>query len=257
MSFVDSHCHLHFDPLRQDLDGAINRARAAGVSRMLCVSVGLADDLPIHEIMRTYPDVFGSVGVHPNESAPSDRLYDDLLAAAYRGRMIAIGETGLDYYRVQEGERQPQQESFRRHIAASRHTHKPLIVHTREAGRDTLAILREEGAGEVGGIIHCFTEDAEFARQALDLNFYISFSGIVTFKNAQALRDVARLIPEDRLLIETDAPYLAPVPHRGKSNEPAYVPHVARGLADVRGVAWERVAEATSANFFRLFPAAA
>ncbi len=223
---------------------------------MLCVSVGLADFDPIQEVMRRDANIFGSVGVHPNETGAAPPVFDDLVRLSAHDRIVAIGETGLDYYRLADPDVRSQQAQFREHIAAARKVRKPLIIHTREAAADTLRILREEGASEVGGVLHCFTETAEFARQVLDLNFYVSFSGIVTFKNAQALRDVARLVPEDRLLIETDAPYLAPVPHRGKPNEPSYVAHVARCLGDVRGVSWERVAEMTEHNFFTLFDAA-
>ncbi len=257
MSLVDSHCHLHFDPLRDDIEAVLTRAHQGGVSHMLCVSVGLADLDPIQEVMRRDPHVFGSVGVHPNETGAGAPVFDDLVRLSGNDRIVAIGETGLDYYRLKDPNVSFQQEQFRQHIAAARQVHKPLIIHTREAAADTLRILREEGASEVGGVLHCFTETQEFARQVLDLNFYISFSGIVTFRNAQALREVARLVPEDRLLIETDAPYLAPVPHRGKPNEPSYVAHVAHCLGDVRGVSWERVAETTERNFFTLFRDAA
>ncbi len=257
MSLVDSHCHLHFDPLRDDIAAVLARAHQGGVSHMLCVSVGLADLGPIQEVMRHDPGVFGSVGVHPNETGAATSVFDDLVRLSAHDRIVAIGETGLDYYRRADLDVPSQQEQFREHIAAARKVRKPLIIHTREAAADTLRILREEGASEVGGVLHCFTETEEFAKQVLDLNFYISFSGIVTFKNAQALRDVARLVPEDRLLIETDAPYLAPVPHRGKPNEPSYVAHVAHCLGDVRGVSWERVAETTERNFFALFQDAA
>ncbi len=257
MPLVDSHCHLHFDPLRDDIEAVLTRAHQGGVSHMLCVSVGLADLGPIQEVMRRDPHVFGSVGVHPNEAGAAAPVFDDLVRLSANERIVAIGETGLDYYRLEDPNVMSQQEQFRQHIAAARQVRKPLIIHTRDAAADTLRILREEGASDIGGVLHCFTETEEFAREVLDLNFYISFSGIVTFRNAQALRDVARLVPEDRLLIETDAPYLAPVPHRGRPNEPSYVSYVARCLGDVRGVPWERVAEATERNFFALFRDAA
>ena len=253
MPLVDSHCHLHFAPLRDDIDAILARAHERGVSHMLCVSVGLSDIGPIQDIMRRDPSVFGSVGIHPNEAGGTDSLFDTLThLGAYEG-IVALGETGLDYYRLEGQDVTRQQTQFRQHIAAARRVAKPLIIHTREAAADTLQILRDEHACDIGGVLHCFTESADFARQVLDLNFYISFSGIVTFKNAQTLRDVARLVPEDRLLIETDAPYLAPVPHRGQPNEPSYVSHVAQCLADVRGVSRERIAETTAHNFFRLF----
>ena len=257
MPLVDSHCHLHFAPLRDDIDAVLARAHERGVSHMLCVSVGLSDIGPIQDVMRRDPSVFGSVGIHPNEAGGTDSLFDDLARLSAQEGIVALGETGLDYYRLEGQDVTRQQTQFRLHVAAARHVAKPLIIHTREAAADTLQILRDEHARDIGGVLHCFTESADFARQVLDLNFYISFSGIVTFKNAQALRDVARLVPEDRLLIETDAPYLAPVPHRGQSNEPSYVSHVAQCLADVRGVSWERIAETTADNFFRLFKDAA
>ena len=253
MPLVDSHCHLHFAPLLDDIEAVLRRAHEHGVSHMLCVSVSLSDIGPIQDVMRRDASVFGSVGVHPNEASSTDSLFDDLVRLSAHDRIIALGETGLDYYRLEGPDTTRQQTQFRQHIAAARQVAKPLIIHTREAAADTLRILREEGASDVGGVLHCFTESADFAREVLDLNFSISFSGIITFKNAQALRDVARLVPEDRLLIETDAPYLAPVPHRGRSNEPSYVSHVAQCLADVRGESSERIAEVTTRNFFRLF----
>ncbi|MHB8252383.1 MAG: TatD family hydrolase [Acidiferrobacter sp.] len=257
MPYIDSHCHLHLEPLRQDISAALQRASDHDVSHMLCVSVDLQDIEAIRSIICEHTGVFGSVGVHPNAKGPQHTLFDDLVRLSQIDRIVAIGETGLDYYRLEGGEVEPQQESFRQHIAAARHTQKPLIIHTREAADDTLRLLREEGASDVGGVLHCFTESEAVARAALDLNFYISFSGIVTFKNAQALRDVARFVPEDRFLIETDAPYLAPVPHRGQTNEPSFVRHVAQSLADIRGVALERIASCTSQNFFTLFKDAA
>ncbi len=258
MPYIDSHCHLHLAPLGQDVIGALQRAADHHVSHMLCVSVTLEDIQAIQVLMREHTGIFGSVGVHPNEAPCSTTLFDDLTRLARLDGVVAIGETGLDYYRLEEGEAPAtQQQSFRQHIAAARHTQKPLIIHTREAAADTLRILSEEGAAEVGGVLHCFTESEAVARAALDLNFYISFSGIVTFKNAEALRAVARFVPEDRLLIETDAPYLAPVPHRGKSNEPSFVRHVAQCLADIRQVPLERIADSTSRNFFSLFKDAA
>lgn len=258
MHYIDSHCHLHLAPLHEDMTGALQRAADHHVSHMLCVSVTLEDIHAIQAIMREHAGIFGSVGVHPNEAPCSPTLFDDLTRLASLDRIVAIGETGLDYYRLEEdGAPGVQQEGFRQHIAAARQTRKPLIIHTREAAADTLRILDEEGAAEVGGVLHCFTESLAVARAALDLNFYISFSGIVTFKNAETLREVARFVPEDRLLMETDAPYLAPVPHRGKSNEPSFVRHVAQCLADVRQVPLERIAESTSRNFFALFKDAA
>jgi TatD DNase family protein len=196
--------------------------------------------------------VFASVGVHPNEREIHDPTAGELIALAADPRVVAIGETGLDYYRS-KGDMRWQQERFRQHIRAAKACGKPLIIHTREAAADTLRLMQEEGAREIGGVMHCFTESSEVARAALDMGFYISFSGIVTFANANALRDVARQVPADRLLVETDAPYLAPVPHRGRTNEPAYVRHVAECLSKLRAVSFETLAQQTTDNFFSLF----
>lgn len=204
---------------------------------------------------RTHANIYASVGVHPNERAGADPSVEDLIRLADDPRIVAIGETGLDYYRI-DGATDWQQDRFRRHIRAARASGKPLIIHTREAAPDTLRIMAEEGAGAVGGVMHCFTESWEVARAALDMNFYVSFSGIVTFRNAEALRDVARQVPGDRLLVETDAPYLAPVPLRGKTNEPAYVRYVAECVADLRGQPFPALAEQTTGNFFELFKGA-
>ena len=249
---VDSHCHLNFEPLGADLDAVLARARGNGISHMLCVSVTLEKLPQIQSITDKYSYIFSSVGVHPNEQEGRDPEADELVELARAPRVVAIGETGLDYYRCQ-GDMRWQQERFRRHIRAARTSHKPLIIHTREAARDTLDIMREENAAEVGGVMHCFTESWEVAREAMDMGFYISFSGIVTFANAKALREVAAKVPDDRLLIETDAPYLAPVPYRGKTNEPAFVKHVAEHLAQVRGSTLDGIAERTTQNFFSLF----
>ncbi|MCR4300919.1 MAG: TatD family hydrolase [Sulfuricaulis sp.] len=249
---VDSHCHLNFDPLNTSLEEVIQRARDNGVGHMLCVSVTLESFPEIRAIAHNHPNIFASVGVHPNEREGREPTVDDLTSLADDERVVAIGETGLDYFRLQ-GDMAWQQERFRRHIRAARQSGKPLIIHTREAAEDTLRIMREEKASEVGGVMHCFTESWEVARQALDIDFHISFSGIVTFHNAKTLREVAKQVPENRLLIETDSPYLAPVPHRGKSNEPSYVRHVAECLADLRGTDIESVAQITTRNFFSLF----
>lgn len=249
---VDSHCHLNFDPLNTGLEDVIQRARESGVGHMLCVSVTLESFPDIRSIAHKHSNIFASVGVHPNEREGREPTMDELTDLAQDARVVAIGETGLDYYRSQ-GDMVWQQERFRQHIRAARKSGKPLIIHTREAAEDTLRIMREEKASEAGGVMHCFTESLQVARQALDLDFHISFSGIVTFRNAESLRDVAKQVPENRLLIETDSPYLAPVPHRGKINEPAYVRHVAQCLAEVRGMDIERVAEITTGNFFSLF----
>lgn len=252
---VDSHCHLNFDSLASDLPAVLERARLNGVGHMLCVSVTMETFPQVHSIALDHPHVYASVGVHPNERAGVDPSVEELIGAAADDRVVAIGETGLDYYRI-DGATDWQQARFRRHIQAARKSKKPLIVHTRDAAADTLKLMQEENAAEVGGVMHCFTENWDVARAALDMNFYISFSGIVTFRNAESLRAVARQVPADRLLIETDSPYLAPVPMRGKTNEPAYVRHVAEYLAGVRGESLESLAARTTANFFTLFPAA-
>jgi TatD DNase family protein len=252
---VDSHCHLNFAPLNAGLEDVLQRARDNGVEHMLCVSVTLETFPEIRALAHEHPQVFASVGVHPNEREGHEPSVEELTRLAGDDRVVAIGETGLDYYRSQ-GDMAWQRERFRRHIRAAKASGKPLIVHTREAADDTLRIMREEGAAGIGGVMHCFTESAEVARAALDLNFYISFSGIVTFRNAEALRDVAKQIPQDRLLVETDAPYLAPIPYRGKTNEPAFVRHVAECLATVRQTTPDEIADLTTRNFFTLFRAA-
>jgi TatD DNase family protein len=249
---VDSHCHINFEPLGAQLEALFDRARLNGVGHMLCVAVNLEDYPQVRALAHDYPQVFASVGVHPNERDGRDPDAAELSVLAQDGRVVAIGETGLDYFRS-SGDMDWQQRRFREHIRAARAVRKPLIIHTRDAARDTLEILKDEAAREVGGVMHCFTEDWDTARQALDMNFYVSFSGIVTFRNAVALRAVAAQVPADRLLIETDAPYLAPMPYRGKTNEPAYVRHVAECLAELRGVSFETIAEQTTRNFFTLF----
>lgn len=254
MELVDSHCHINFEPLDAGLDQVLANARAQDVAYMLCVGVNLEDFPQVQSLAHRFPHVFASVGVHPNEREGRDPSSDELVQLAQDPRVVAIGETGLDYYRS-TGDLTWQQERFRRHIRAAQEVGKPLIIHTRESAADTLDILRDEQAERAGGVMHCFSEDWATARAALDLGFYISFSGIVTFKSAEPLREVARKVPADRLLIETDAPYLAPVPHRGKTNEPAYVRYVASCLAEVRAAPLEQIAQATTDNFFRLFPA--
>lgn len=256
MGLVDSHCHINFSPLAEQLPAVLQHARDNGIDYLLCVSVRLEEFPQVRALAELYPHVFASVGVHPNEREGQEPSTEELVSLAQHARIVAIGETGLDYFRS-TGDLEWQRARFRRHIAAAKQVRKPLIVHTRESAKDTVALLKDEGAEQVGGVMHCFTEDWDTARAALDLGFYISFSGIVTFKNAERLREVAAKVPDDRLLVETDSPYLAPVPHRGKNNEPAYVRHVAECLATVRGTTVERVAEATTANFFRLFSAAA
>lgn len=222
---------------------------------MLCVSVTLEKFPQVSALAHDYPHIYASVGVHPNERDGRDPSVDELVRLAQDSKVIAIGETGLDYYRT-ESAMDWQHARFRNHIRASKAAKKPLIVHSRQAPADTLRVMTEERAEEIGGVLHCFTENWEMARTALDMNFFISFSGIVTFRNAESLREVARRVPSDRLLIETDAPYLAPVPHRGKLNEPAYVRYVAECLAEVRGESLETIADSTTRNFFHLFQAA-
>ena len=245
---VDSHCHLNFEPLNAGLEDVLLRARENGVGHMLCVSVTLETFPEIRSLAHGHARVFASVGVHPNETEGREPTVDDLVSLAKDERVVAIGETGLDYYRS-HGDMAWQQERFRRHIRAAKQSGKPLIIHTRDAAADTLRIMREEGAADIGGVMHCFTESWEVARAALDLNFFISFSGIVTFRNAEALRDVAKQVPDDRLLIETDAPYLAPVPHRGKRNEPAFVGRVAEAIASLRGIPAAELGAQAARNF--------
>ena len=250
--FVDSHCHLAFPELAGDLPGVLARMRASGVEAALSVCTTLPEFAAVLATAESDPNVYASVGVHPDSTGTPEPTVEGLVDLARHAKVIAIGETGLDYYRLPE----PldwQRERFRVHIRAARACRKPLIIHTRAAAADTLRIMREEGAADVGGVMHCFTESEAVARQALDLGFCISFSGIVTFKNARELQATAATVPLDRLLIETDSPYLAPVPHRGQSNEPAFVPHVAAKLAELRGDGLAVIASATSANFYRLF----
>lgn len=251
-SLTDSHCHLNFELLRNNLPRILQNARENGVGHMLCVGVTIEKFPEVLLLAREHPNIFASVGVHPDEQEGRDPSSDELVKFALDPRVVAIGETGLDYYRI-KGDMTWQQERFRRHIRAACAARKPLIIHTREAAKDTIRLLREEGADSVGGVMHCFTENWETAHAALDMGFYISFSGIITFRNAEALRAVARKVPIDRLLIETDAPYLAPVPHRGKTNEPAYVLHVAQELTKLRDMSLEELARSTTQNFFALF----
>jgi TatD DNase family protein len=250
--FVDSHCHLDFPELAAELTARLDAMAAARVTHALCISVNLPDWPNVHALARAHSNLYATVGVHPDYEDTPEPTVEDLVALAAQPKIVAIGETGLDYYR-QTGDLEWQRARFRTHIRAARETGKPLVVHTRAAAADTIAILREERAGEPGGVMHCFTETWDVAQAALDLGFHISISGIVTFKNAREVKDVAARVPLERLLIETDSPYLAPVPHRGKRNEPAYVPFVAAEIAQLRGLPVEQVAQATSTNFFRLF----
>lgn len=249
---VDSHCHIDFDDYAGRIPQILEGMARNQVTHALCVSVNLADFPRVLSLAERYPQLFASVGVHPDQAEGAILTVDELLERARHARVVAIGETGLDYYR-QTGDLEWQRTRFRTHIRAALGCGKPLIIHTRDSGEDTLRIMREEGAKGAGGVMHCFTETLELAQAAMDLNFYISFSGIVTFKNALAIKEVAQAIPLERILIETDSPYLAPVPHRGKTNEPGWVRHVAEEIARLRGLSLEAVAEATTANFFRLF----
>ncbi len=252
---VDSHCHLDRLELSKydgSLQGAIDSAAQNNVGHMLCVSIDLEAYPAMLEMVRPYPQISVSVGVHPNEHEGEEPTVERLVELAYDDKVIAIGETGLDYFRS-EGDLDWQRNRFRVHIEASKQTAKPLIIHTRDARKDTITLMRDEHAEDAGGVMHCFAEDWETAKHALDLGFYISFSGIVTFKNAQDLRDVAMKVPLDRMLIETDSPYLAPIPNRGKPNEPAYVLYVAEKIAELRGLGLDEVAEITTDNFNRLF----
>jgi len=252
MQLVDSHCHLDFDDFRDRIPAVLANMAAAGVSHALCISVTLTDFPRVLALAERYPNLYATVGVHPDYPDEREVRPEDLIRLADHPKIVAIGETGLDYYRL-SGDLEWQRQRFRAHIRAARATGKPLVIHTRAAPEDTLRIMREEGAGEAGGVMHCFTETLEVARAAVELGFFVSFSGIVTFRNAAALREVAKALPLDRILVETDSPYLAPVPHRGKVNEPAFVRHVAETIAELRGLSLEALAEATTANFFRLF----
>jgi TatD DNase family protein len=250
---VDSHCHLDFPELNGDLAGVLSRMSDNGVSHALTISTTLETFPAVRRVAHAHANVWCSAGVHPDERRDGREVAEDeLVAMASDARVIAIGETGLDYFRV-EGDTEWQRDRFRTHIRAARRVGKPLVIHTRNAAEDTLRIMAEEGADEVGGVMHCFTETLDVARAALAQRFMISFSGIVTFKNAAALKDVAQRVPLGRMLVETDSPYLAPVPHRGKTNEPGFVKHVADEIARLRGIAFDDVARATTENFFRLF----
>ena len=250
--FVDSHCHLNFPELAADLPTVLEAMAANRVTHALCISVTLSELPAVLQLAADHANLYATVGVHPDTENSGEPSVAELVALAARPKVVAIGETGLDYYRL-TGDLSWQRERFRNHIRAARETGKPLVIHTRSAADDTLAIMREERAGDSGGVMHCFTETWEVAAAAIELGFHISFSGIVTFKNAAAIKEVARRVPLDRMLIETDAPYLTPVPFRGKTNQPAYVRYVAEEIARLRDVAVDEIAAATSANFFRLF----
>lgn len=249
---VDSHCHLDFPELAERLPEVLATMRENGVAAALCVSVTLEDFPKVLALAEEHPQLYASVGVHPDYPDLREPTVDELVELARHPKVVAIGETGLDYYRL-TGDLEWQRERFRTHIRAARRSGKPLIIHTRSASADTLKIMMEEGADRAGGVMHCFTETWEVARGALDLGFYISFSGIVTFKNAKDLKAVARQVPLDRLLVETDSPYLAPVPHRGKVNQPGWVRHVAEDLARLRNCDYADIASVTTHNFKKLF----
>ncbi|MHB8247749.1 MAG: TatD family hydrolase [Acidithiobacillus sp.] len=249
---VDSHCHLDFADFDQDRPEVLERAAQAGVAQILIAAVNQEHWPRLLALVSQHQALWAGMGVHPNESPDHTPSEAELLAAVQQEKVLAVGETGLDYFRSGEAPTW-QKERFSRHIEVAKKTGKPLIVHTRQAARDTLAMLRGEGADRAGGVIHCFTEDWAFAAAAMDLGFYISFSGIVTFKKSVDLQDIARRVPLDRLLVETDAPYLAPAPHRGKRNEPGYVTDVARFIADLRGIPYADLAGQSTANFHRLF----
>ncbi|MDA7417958.1 TatD family hydrolase [Xenophilus arseniciresistens] len=262
--FTDSHCHLSMPELMQELPRIRAAMQEARVDRALCICTVLEEFEAVHALASQYDNFWASVGVHPDNEDVREPTVQELVSLSARSKVLAIGETGLDYYQMEErkggrsiADMEWQRERFRVHIRAAQQVHKPLVIHTREASHDTIAILKEEGeqggAGAAGGVFHCFTETAEVARAALDLGFYISFSGILTFKKAQELREVARFVPLDRLLIETDSPYLAPVPYRGKVNNPSYVPFVAAQIAELRGMSADAVGELTSRNFDNLF----
>jgi len=254
--FVDSHCHLSFPELAERIDDIRADMVAASVDRALCICTTLEEFDTVQGLAARFDNFWCSAGVHPDNEGVREPRIEDLVELAQRPRVVAIGETGLDYYRLNGrglDDMEWQRERFRVHIRAGRATGLPLVVHTRSASADTLRLLREEGAEAVGGVFHCFTETMQVAREALDLGFHVSFSGILTFKSAVELQEVARYVPLERCLIETDSPYLAPVPFRGRTNTPAFVPYVARKLAELKGVAVEEVAVATSRNFESLF----
>ncbi len=253
--FIDSHCHLDridLEPYQNDFSVFMNEVSKTRIDHMLCIAIDLESYPAMLDLVDDYPSISLSVGVHPNVHEGKDPSAEELIELGENPKVIAIGETGLDYFRS-EGDLEWQHQRFRNHIKAAKALDKPLIIHTREAGHDSLDVLADEGADQVGGIIHCFTEDWAYASKALDLGFYISFSGIVTFKNAQDIKETAKKVPADRFLIETDSPYLAPVPFRGKPNYPLYVPYVAEHIAELRGTTTEEIARLSTDNFNTLF----
>jgi TatD DNase family protein len=252
MQIIDSHCHINFPELGEDIEGVLRRMEENNVAKALCVSVQLEKLDEILGLAAKYPNIYASVGVHPDNENCEEPTTEQLVTLSNHPKVVAIGETGLDYFRT-KGDTEWQRKRFRVHIDAAKRTHKPLIIHTREAGNDTLDILREQGRGEVKGVMHCFTETLPFALASIELGFLISFSGILTFKNAEDIRTVAKAIPLESVMVETDSPYLAPMPHRGKTNEPSYVRFVLEELARVKEVPVDVVAQKTTENFHKLF----
>jgi TatD DNase family protein len=254
--FIDSHCHLDFEEFSDQLDEILLNMQNAQVDKALCISVDVVDYPKVLDLATRYEHLYATVGVHPDYEDTIEPTKEWLVEQAKHPKVVAIGETGLDYYRMNDRsyhELDWQRDRFRTHIEAAIESQKPLIIHTRSASDDTIRILKEEGADRVGGVMHCFTESKEVAKAAMDLGFYISFSGIVTFKNALEIKETCQFVPLDRLLIETDSPYLAPVPHRGKVNQPAWVSHVAEYVAQLKGVSVEHIGQITSHNFHQLF----
>ena len=252
MQIIDSHCHFNFPELGEDIEGVLKRMEENNVAKALCVSVQLEKLDEILGLATKYSNIYASVGVHPDNENCEEPTTEQLVTLSNHPKVVAIGETGLDYFRT-KGDTEWQRKRFRVHIDAAKRTHKPLIIHTREAGNDTLDILREQGRGEVKGVMHCFTETLPFALASIELGFLISFSGILTFKNAEDIRTVAKAIPLESVMVETDSPYLAPMPHRGKTNEPSYVRFVLEELARVKEVPVDVVAQKTTENFHKLF----
>ncbi|MBB4844258.1 TatD DNase family protein [Paucibacter oligotrophus] len=254
--FIDSHCHLSFPELKARLPQILAEMSQAQVEQAICICTTMEEFPEVHGLALAHPQLWASVGVHPDNEDVHEPTVEELVQAAQGEKIVAIGETGLDYYRLNGrsmADMEWQRERFRSHIRAAKRVAKPLVIHTRSSAADTLRVLDEEGGEQAGGVFHCFTETVEIALAAIERGFYVSFSGILSFRNAQDLRDVAAALPLERLLIETDSPYLAPVPHRGRTNSPAYVPHVATALAQVKGVSVEELAAQTTANCRRLF----
>lgn len=253
---VDSHCHINFPDMAARLDDILKNAETHNVGHMLCVSTTWENAAEIRTLAQSHRQISASIGIHPNTTEGHEPDTNELVAHGADPLVVAVGETGLDYH-WNKGDLSWQHERFHRHIEAARQLQKPLIIHTRSAARDTMDTLRDHNARDAGGVMHCFAEDWDIAKEALDLDFYISFSGIVTFNSAKAVQEVARNAPADRILVETDSPYLAPVPRRGKPNEPAYVHHTAQFVADLRGISLQELTRQTTENFYRLFPLAA